>query len=107
MAKLGSDKRPAVVRVRTMPKGEEIVALCERHHWKVIVGIEPDQPEDLSDIDLLLRGPAGEPPAPRAAPRIGRNDYCPLPEWQKVQELLCNPFERMEAQSLDHPNRRT
>ena len=42
MAKLGSDKRPAVVRVRTMPKGEEIVALCERHHWKVIVGIEPD-----------------------------------------------------------------
>jgi len=24
MAKLGSDKRPAVVRVRTMPKGEEI-----------------------------------------------------------------------------------
>src|SRR5665647_1851211 len=63
MAKLGSDKRPAVVRVRTMPKGEEIVALCEKHHWKVIVGIEPDQPEDLSDIDLLLRGPAGEPPA--------------------------------------------
>ena len=28
MAKLGSDKRPAVVRVRTMPKGEEIVALA-------------------------------------------------------------------------------
>ena len=56
MAKLGSDKRPAVVRVQTMPKGEEIVALCEKHHWKVIVGIEPDQPEDLSDIDLLLRG---------------------------------------------------
>src|ERR1017187_5963729 len=71
MAKLGSDKRPAVVRVRTMPKGEKILALCERHHWKVIVGIEPDHPEDLSDIDLLLRGPAGEPPAPRAAPRIG------------------------------------
>src|ERR1035441_3256768 len=67
MAKLGSDKRPAVVRVRTMPKGEEIVALCERYHWKVIVGIEPDQPEDLSDIDLLLRGPAAESPAPHAA----------------------------------------
>ena len=92
MAKLGSDKRPAVVRVRTMPKGEEIVALCERHHWKVIVGIEPDQPEDLSDIDLLLRGPAGKLPAPRAAPKIGRNDYLPLQERQEVQELLCNPL---------------
>lgn len=61
MAKVGSDKRPAVVRVRTMPKGEKIVALCEKHHWKVIVGIEPDQPEDLSDIDLLLRGAQDRP----------------------------------------------
>jgi hypothetical protein len=51
-----------------MPKGEEIVALCERHHWKVIVGIEPDQPEDLSDIDLLLRGPRrGTPGTSRGA----------------------------------------
>lgn len=62
MAKLGSDKRPAIVRVRTMHKGEEIVALCEKHHWKVIVGIEPDQPEDLSDIELLLRGPRWRAP---------------------------------------------
>src|ERR1017187_973744 len=85
MAKLGSDKRPAVVRVRTMPKCEEIVALCERYHWKVIVGIEPDQPEDLSDIDLLLRGPAAESPTPRAAPRIGRNDYCPCGSGKKFK----------------------
>jgi SWIM/SEC-C metal-binding protein len=90
MAKLGSDKRPAVVRVRTMPKGEEIVALCERHHWKVIVGIEPDQPEDLSDIDLLLRGPAGKPPAPCAAPRIGRNDYCPCGSGKKFKNCCCS-----------------
>lgn len=85
MANLGSDKRPAVVRVRTMPKGEEIVALCERHRWKVIVGIEPDQPEDLSDIDLLLHGPVGAPPAPRAAPRTGRNDYCPCRSGKKFK----------------------
>jgi len=91
MAKLGSDKRPAVVRVRTMPKGEEIVALCERHHWKVIVGIEPDQPEDLSDIDLLLRGPVAEPPAPRAAPRIGRNDYCPCGSGKKFKNCCATP----------------
>ena len=61
MAKLESGKRPAVGRVRTMPKGEEIVALCERHHWKVVAGIERDQPEDLSDIDLLLRGAQDRP----------------------------------------------
>jgi SWIM/SEC-C metal-binding protein len=81
MAKLGSDKRPAVVRVQTMPKGEQVVALCEKHHWKVIVGIGPDQPEDLSDIELLLRDPAREPPAPR----IGRNDYCPCGSGKKFK----------------------
>ena len=91
MAKLGSDKRPAVVRVRTMLKGEEIVALCERHHWKVIDGIEADQPEDLSDIDLLLRGPAGKLPAPRAAPKIGRNDYCPCRSGKKFKNCCATP----------------
>jgi len=106
MAKLGSDKRPAVVRVQTMPKGEEIVALCEKHHWKVIVGIEPDQPEDLSDIDLLLSALAGKPSAPPAAPRIGRNDPCPCGSG-KSSRSVARPLERMEAQPLDHANRRT
>jgi SWIM/SEC-C metal-binding protein len=91
MAKLGSDKRPAVVRVQTMPKGEQIVALCEKHHWKVIVGIEPDQPEDLSDIDLLLRAPAGKPSAPRAALRIGRNDSCPCGSGKKFKKCCAAP----------------
>lgn len=86
MARLGSDRRPAVVRVQTMPKGEEIVALCEKHHWKVIVGIEADQPEDLSDIDLLLRALAGEPSAHRPAPRIGRNDPCPCGSGKKFKK---------------------
>jgi len=78
--------------VQTMPKSEQIVALCEKHHWKVIVGIEPDQPEDLSDIDLLLSALAGKPSVPPPAPRIGRNDPCPCREWQKVQEVLCGPL---------------
>ena len=103
MAKLGSDKRPAVVRVRTMPKGEEIVALCERHHWKVIVGIEPDQPEDLSDIDLLLRGPAGKlPQHPRSAAMI-----IALAGAARSSRTAVQPLERMDAQSLDHANRGT
>ena len=91
MAKLGSDKRPAVVRVQTMPKGEEIVALCEKQHWKVIVGIEPDQPEDLSDIDLLLRALAGKPSAPRVATRIGRNDPCPCGSGKKFKKCCAAP----------------
>ena len=91
MARLGSDKRPAVVRVQTMPKGEEIVALCEKHHWKVIVGIEADQPEDLSDIDLLLGALAGKPSAHRAAPRIDRNDPCPCGSGKKFKKCCAAP----------------
>ena len=91
MARLGSDRRPAVVRVQTMPKGEEIVALCEKHHWKVIVGTEADQPEDLSDNDLLLRALAGEPSAHRPAPRIGRNDPCPCGSGKKFKKCCAAP----------------
>ena len=91
MARLGSDKRPAVVRVRTMRKGEEIVALCEKHHWKVIVGIEEDQPEDLSDVDFLLRALAGKPSAPRVATRIGRNDPCPCGSGKKFKKCCAAP----------------
>jgi hypothetical protein len=106
MAKLESDKRPAVVRVQTMPKGEEIVALCEKHHWKVIVGIEPDQPEDLSDIDLLLRGPAGEPPARSRHPGSAAMIIA-LAEVARSSRTAVQSLERMEAQSLHHANRRT
>jgi len=107
MAKLGSDKRPAVVRVQTMPKGEQIVALCERHHWKVIVGIEPNQPEDLSDIDLLLCGPVAAPPR-----HIGRRPgsaamIIALAGVARSSRTAVHPLERMEAQSLDHANRGT
>jgi SWIM/SEC-C metal-binding protein len=91
MARLGSDKRPAVVRVRTMHKGEEIVALCEKHHWKVIVGIEEDQPEDLSDVDFLLRALDGHPSAHREAPRTGRNDPCPCGSGKKFKKCCAAP----------------
>lgn len=54
MAELGSKKRPAVIRVQSMEKAEEIIALCNERGWKVIVGIEPDKPEDLFDVERLL-----------------------------------------------------
>ena len=57
MTKLGSTNRPAVIRVHTMEKAEEIIALCDERGWKVIVGIEPDKPEDISDVERLLNPP--------------------------------------------------
>ena len=73
MAKLGSKKRPAVVRVQTQEKAQEILSLCNEHDWIVIAGIEPDEPEDISDVERLLNPPTVH----LAEPKIRRNDPCP------------------------------
>src|SRR5450759_1644410 len=92
MAKLGSDKRPAVVRVRTMPKGEEIVALCERHH------LDGNRRYRTGPTRRSL-GHRSSPARPRrGAPGTSRGaqdrPQCLLPcrSGQEVQELLCNPL---------------
>ena len=54
MARLGSRKRPAIVRVQTAAHAQEIVAVCQAHGWQVIVGVEPDVPEDVSDVRTLI-----------------------------------------------------
>jgi SWIM/SEC-C metal-binding protein len=87
MPKLGSAKRPVVVRVRSEELGEEIVALCNKHGWQVIVGIEPDTPEDISDVEQLLR--EAEKPKqviPRPAPKVSPNDYCPCGSGKKFKK---------------------
>ena len=54
MAKLGSVKRPLIVRVQTESKGREIVSVCNKHGFQVIVGIEPGEPENIYDLEKAL-----------------------------------------------------
>ena len=82
MPKLGTKKRPAVVRVATQERAEEIVAICDANGWQVIVGIEPDEPENISDVERLQN-----PPDPlRAEPTTGRNDPCPCGSGNKFKK---------------------
>jgi SWIM/SEC-C metal-binding protein len=86
MAKLGTIKRPAVVHVRTEARAGEIMAVCESNGWQVIVGIEPDQPEDISDINTLSRRPATAiEPTERFRPVSG-NNYCPCGSGKKYKK---------------------
>ena len=55
MAKLGSKERPAIVRVNSVEKAEEVVAICNEHGWQVIAGVEPGEPQKLHDIKWLLK----------------------------------------------------
>ena len=81
MAKLGSEKRPVIVRVQTEEKGREIATLCAEHGWHYIVLFEPTSPEDTSDMDKLLNQlvPIKAPASP------GRNDPCPCGSGKKYK----------------------
>lgn len=82
MAKLVSKKRPAVVRVKTAKRAEEIIELCNKHGWEVIVGIEPDKSEDVSDMKKLL-----VPSEPKKYElKVGRNDPCPCGSGLKFKK---------------------
>ena len=68
MAKFGTPKRPIIARVQTMERAEEIAYLCEQNGWIFTVGLEPDQPEDISDLLKMLKEQTPSlpirPPAP-------------------------------------------
>ena len=90
MAKLGSAKRPAVVRVRTTDRAEEILSVCDSHGWKVIVGIEPDKPEDVWDVEALLTGEQRRSVPLVRAPAVGRNDPCPCGSGAKFKKCCAS-----------------
>ena len=82
MAKLGTEKKPIRVRVQTEERMKEIASLCEEHGWKFIIGLEPDEPEDVSDIDRLLH-----PSVPKISEnKIGRNEPCPCGSGKKYKK---------------------
>ncbi len=81
MGNLGSEKRPAVARVKSQKRAEEILSICSKHGWKVIVGIEPNKPEDISDVERLLNPPE----AAKAQVKTGRNEPCPCGSGNKYK----------------------
>jgi SWIM/SEC-C metal-binding protein len=85
VAKLGTHKRPAIVRLATQERAEQVLELCQQCGIQVIIGVEPDQEEDISDIERILRR---QPTltTPKAPPRISGNDYCPCRSGKKYKK---------------------
>jgi SWIM/SEC-C metal-binding protein len=81
MGKLGSQNKPAVARVKSQKRAEEILSICSKHGWKVIVGVEPNKPEDISDVERLL----DPPEAAKAQVKTGRNEPCPCGSGKKYK----------------------
>ncbi len=90
MAKLGTTKRPAVVHVETKARAGEIMEICESNGWQVIVGIEPDKPEDISDVNKLMNRSAVLPVQRERVRPVSGNDYCPCGSGLKFKKC-CMP----------------
>lgn len=81
MAKLGSEKRPIVVRVHSDEKARYVAETCEANGWHFIIGFEPDKPEDISDLEKMLN-----PPKPLISQKVGRNEPCPCGSGKKYKK---------------------
>jgi len=90
MAKLGTKQKPAVVRVQTQERASEILKKCNENGWQVIVGIEPDNEEDISDVNKLLGLTDENTKTVYNVEKVGRNDPCPCGSGKKYQKSLCH-----------------
>ena len=96
MAKLGTEKRPVRFRVQSWERLQQISSLCDENGWKFVGGLEPDEPEDITEVEYLLSpqtstsqprvGDSGNMTVVRSKPRIGRNDPCPCGSGRKYKK---------------------
>jgi SWIM/SEC-C metal-binding protein len=81
-AKLGTEKNPAVVNVKTQKRMTEIKAIFEENGWKCTIEVERDKPEDITDLEILLNWPK----TTVAEEKIGRNEPCPCGSGNKYKK---------------------
>lgn len=81
-AKLGTEKRPAIVRVQTEERLQEVAAIFKENGWRFTIGLEPDKPEDIADLEALQNPTKTR----RVASKIGRNEPCPCGSGKKYKK---------------------
>jgi SWIM/SEC-C metal-binding protein len=97
MGKIGKSGNPIRLRVNNEKRMEEVVGICEKKGWKFVCGIEPDYPEDISELEYMLNPKlfGGKPPKMKQidnlpivkdGPMIGRNDPCPCGSGKKFKK---------------------
>jgi SWIM/SEC-C metal-binding protein len=77
-------KAPLILRAQTEERAAALLAECEQRGYKAIVGVEPDKPEDISDLERKLRAQ----PCIKES-KIGRNDPCPCGSGLKYKKCKC------------------
>ena len=96
MAKLGTEKKPICFHAQTERRMIEIVNICQRRGWHFIGKFEPDEPEDIREIEYMLNpGAFKEVPRMRLSskrtvvkeePEPSRNAPCPCGSGKKYKK---------------------
>ncbi len=81
-AKLGTEKNPAVVNVQTEKRVKELEALFGESNWIYKIELEPDKPEDITDLEILLNPLKTK----IAEKKVGRNEPCPCGSGKKYKK---------------------
>ncbi len=79
---LGTEKNPAVINVQTQERVKELESVFEKNDWKYKIELEPDKPEDIKNLEILLN-----PPKTRVVEKkVGRNELCPCGSGKKYKK---------------------
>ena len=81
-AKLGTEKNPAVVSVKTKQRQKEVAAIFKKNNWKYKIELAPDRQEDITALKRLLK-----PVKPKKVKdKVGRNEPCSCGSGKKYKK---------------------
>ena len=80
--KLGTEKNPAVVNVKTKKRMKEVTSIFEKSGWEYTIELDPKKPEDVTDLEILLNWPKPQ----EAEKKVGRNEPCPCGSGKKYKK---------------------
>lgn len=81
-AKLGTEKNPATVHVKTKKRMNEVKKIFEKNGWKYSIELNQDKPEDITDLEILLNWPKPK----EAEKKVRRNEPCPCGSGLKYKK---------------------
>ena len=82
IARLGTQNNPAVVNVQTEKRVKELESVFEENGWKYTIELEPDKPEDITALEILLNPVKTK----IAEKKVGRNEPCPCGSGKKYKK---------------------
>ena len=80
--KLGTEKNPAVVHVKTKKRMKEIESIFKKNDWKYTIEVDRKKPEDITDLEILLNWPKPT----KVEEKVGRNEPCSCGSGKKYKK---------------------